>query len=429
MAKITEGLTHEILGIKEFRFKPFAQNLEVLEDYANKHGSFANVITSGKNATTHIYNGKLYNIGVMISNYKHDYSVNKLTLIQVQILNNLGIDLTVEEYLSFGTKMEVLTDYANNHNGTIAKIKLSETYVYEGVEYPIGVWITHYRNSYYGNGKRNKLAKRKVEALSSLGMCWDAKKEYSFDFRFEVLKSYADAHGGTISKIELSDTHEYNGEVYNAGNWVAYFRRRYNNPETEIPLTAEEIKALEGIGIVWVAWREQSYDLKIKVLTDYAKKYGSIDSISRKTTYVYKGEEYPLGAWMNTFRNAYNGNKGCIDITEQQIQQLNALGMNWSKKLSFETKLEVLTEYYYDVNGGNGTIANIEVTETYNYKGKTYNIGGWITRFRDKYKGSKGGMPIHEIQALEKLGMVWFLKQSKYAKKCDDNTWCTIATK
>ena len=130
---------------------------------------------------------------------------------------------------------------------------------------------------------------------------------------------------------------------------------------------------------------------------------------SFKTTngYEYDEEGIKLGNWINTQRQAYKG-QGQRNLTEERKKLLEKIGMvfvdvnfeKWMKKYK-------LAESYYKHHEHLNIPYSFKTTNGYEYDEEGVNLGKWISRQRQAYKGY-GVTKITEeqIKLLEKIGMV-----------------------
>jgi len=91
-----------------------------------------------------------------------------LTQWQIEILNHMDMVWGDNE---LARVYRVLTAYANEF-GSIAKVKITQTYIYNGKEYKIGSQVSKLRMKYFDG----QLSKDKIEYLESLGMVWSKHK-------------------------------------------------------------------------------------------------------------------------------------------------------------------------------------------------------------------------------------------------------------
>ena len=130
---------------------------------------------------------------------------------------------------------------------------------------------------------------------------------------------------------------------------------------------------------------------------------------SFKTTngYEYDEEGIKLGNWINTQRQAYKG-QGQRNLTEERKKLLEKIGMvfvdvnfeKWMKKYK-------LAESYYKHHEHLNIPYSFKTTNGYEYDEEGVNLGKWISRQRQAYKG-QGTYKLTEEQKklLEKIGMV-----------------------
>ena len=138
----------------------------------------------------------------------------------------------------------------------------------------------------------------------------------------------------------------------------------------------------------WMDWYHE--------LEKYYEEHGNVD-----VPYKYETEKgLRLGSWLNNQRSVYKGNGTC-NITEDQTQLLNNLGMKWEVQKENWNKSYYALEEYYKKYG------NIDVPTRYETK-DGIKLGSWLSHQRQAYKG-KGTCKITEnqIQLLNDLGMKW----------------------
>ena len=111
-------------------------------------------------------------------------------------------------------------------------------------------------------------------------------------------------------------------------------------------------------------------------------------------------EKYNLGTWIINQRMKYKNKK----LTQEQIKQLETIGMVWNP---FGKKWNMGFEYakaYYELNG------NIHVPEGFLTE-DGYNLGNWVKTQRRNYK--KNELLPEQIEKLESIEMIWKAGKSK----------------
>lgn len=109
------------------------------------------------------------------------------------------------------------------------------------------------------------------------------------------------------------------------GRWIQNQRSAYKGT-TYGHLSPTEIQLLEKIGMVWDV-RKHNWEINFLVAKDYYEKNHNL-KVHRNC--VYKGVK--LGKWINTQRNAFNGN-GKRKLSKLRIEKLESIGMEWAEKI------------------------------------------------------------------------------------------------
>lgn len=117
---------------------------------------------------------------------------------------------------------------------------------------------------------------------------------------------------------------------------------------------------------------------------------------------IYEDEEgHKLGRWIERLRAFYNGNpKIKVALTQTGIVMLEKIGMVWKLESRYPWPEWYLQCRLYCAANGDLLVPKM-------YKNEQYALGNWIGEQRKKYK--KGTLKPEQIEALEKVGMVWEL--------------------
>lgn len=324
----------EQLGIKwnEHRNFSFDEKLEVLTAYVNDTSVSGGTIANITPKQQYTYKDRKYPIGIWIVRYRRIHKgLDSFTLPAEQIDKLESLGMVWEVAIPFDVKAEVLLAYkndANGGNGTIRNISAKETYIYNGTEYPIGAWIGNFRNANKGCGDLILTSIQK-QILENMGMAWVIRHSLTIDERIYILEDYAKNVGnGTIANIKKDTLYKYNGVEYEIRAWITTFKVKKDKE-----LTAEQIKRLENIGIIWNE-RVKIFSTKLEVLNAYKNDIevsgGTIAKIAQRESYEYNGVSYPIGHWMDIFRQAYK-KKNINVLTINQIKVLENLGMAWDR--------------------------------------------------------------------------------------------------
>lgn len=117
---------------------------------------------------------------------------------------------------------------------------------------------------------------------------------------------------------------------------------------------------------------------------------------------IYEDEEgHKLGRWIERLRAFHNGNpKIKVALTQTGIVMLEKIGMVCKLESRYPwPEWYLQCRLYYAANG--------DLLVPKMYKNKQYALGNWIGEQRKKYK--KGTLKPEQIEALEKVGMIWEL--------------------
>ena len=289
----------------------------------------------------------------------------------------------------------------------------------------LGYWITDQRKTMKGQGHRKDLTEEQIEKLESIGMVWDKLKE-QWDQTYAIVKAYYDENGsidglkdkklngknlyqwlgdqiksynkGTLSeeRIQLLEQigvvwnknearwqemydlakkyYEENGSLLsitdeNLRNWIQVQRQAYKGKGTYTKLSKQQIEKLESIGMVW--------DVKGKGFSDMyelAKRYyEEHGDLLLPDKYEIDGKK--VSNWIKDKRKAYK--KGTL--TEEQIEQLETIGMIWDVKEYKWLQMFEQAKQYYDENG------NLMLTPSQNKQ-----LYAWLRIQRDLYIKGEG---------------------------------------
>lgn len=108
-----------------------------------------------------------------------------------------------------------------------------------------------------------------------------------------------------------------------------------------------------------------------------------------------------LGRWIERLRAFYNGKPSVkVALTQTGIVMLEKIGMVWKLESRYPwPEWYLQCRLYYAANG--------DLLVPKMYKNEQYALGNWIGEQRKKYK--KGTLKPEQVEALEKVGMVWEL--------------------
>ena len=187
----------------------------------------------------------------------------------------------------------------------------------------LGIWLSSQK-------QRCKDAKRR-ELLNNLGMKWNNHDE-NWNTYYCVLKEYYEKYGN----VDVPERYETKDGI-KLGIWLATQRQAYKG-KGKSKITEDQIQLLNDLGIKWEVQKEKWNEF-YSALKKYYEEHGNINVPRNYIT--QKGIK--LGTWLNTQRRAYNGKSKC-KITEDQIQLLNGLNIEWNSRDTRLLKMEIVKE-------------------------------------------------------------------------------------
>jgi hypothetical protein len=171
------------------------------------------------------------------------------------------------------------------------------------------------------------MKEERIQKLNEIGFEWFVPPVDSWDKRFEELKAFQREHG----HCRVPGVNDKDSATYKLASWVSKQRQRYKllqQGKKGFVLTEERIQKLNEIGFEWsvtkVFWDERFKDLKA-----FEKEHGHWRVPGK---YDKNSATHQLALWVSKQRQGYKllqqGKKGFI--TEERIQKLNGIGLEWS---------------------------------------------------------------------------------------------------
>lgn len=248
----------------------------------------------------------------------------------------------------------------------------------------LGYWIQTQRKAYVGHPEY-KICAEQIRKLEALGMVWNIHDAQWEEWYLLALFFYQ-KHGHLIIP------RNYQIEGKKIGSWLKNQRSSYKG-SGDGRITLSQIKKLDAIGMIWdvnEAMWEEWYVL--------AKQYfESHQHLQVPRSYEINGKK--LGVWIGAQRTAYRG-KNHSKITQQQIEKLEAIGMDWDPNNNQWEEMYLLARSFYEEH------RHLNINGEYQAEGKK--LGAWILTQRQALKGNTNGNLTEERKAkLDSIGMVW----------------------
>lgn len=256
----------------------------------------------------------------------------------------------------------------------------------------VGSWLQTQRRVYSGDIPGN-LTEDKIQRLNSIGMIWNVrtnKWQEGYDALCEYCRTYgnADVKAGYVSP-----------DGYPLGKWINNLRVSVKKKGPDQVLTQEQQEQLKALGMIWDKNGEKA-DAYLKAAAEYRQIHGDLNIPVKYVT----EDGLSLGNWIRYIKYDKSGDKRIRDgLSDEQISQLNALGMEWENPyVTLWNQKYDLAKAYYEEHG------DLEIPVAYCVDG--HKLGRWISTIRTKRKKPQSsGMVLDEarIRALDSIGMRW----------------------
>lgn len=279
-------------------------------------------------------------------------------------------------------------DAAKKYYHTYGNLNIPKTYdTPEGLH--LGQWLctqrTLYRNSRY------RLTEEQIAQLESIGMQWQRYEDQRWEQNYGAALEFYEAHGHlrvNARYVTPSGLH--------LGRWITNTRQRYRMPEASGGLTREQVQQLSQIGMIWDSAQAQ-WEHHFGCAAVYYDEHGNLDV---PISYITE-DGFPLGRWLSQLRTAKRGKAQCR-LTDEQIRQLDHIGMQWEKRgdMAWQEGYQQAKAYYEQ--HGNLNVGSAYVTP------EGFALGKWLSRQRSAFGDpGKGDTALTEERAamLREIGL------------------------
>ena len=249
--------------------------------------------------------------------------------------------------------------------------------------YSLGTWILTQKRVYNGL-VGGILTKERIDKLNAIGMMWESHRDMLWQRYFDAATEYSKIYGNLdIPALYTTD------DGLKLGNWITNLRTSRKNGFNGGYLTADRIKALDEIGMIWKV-ADYMWQQYYGACLTYYGTYGNLDIPFRYVT----GDGLKLGSWISNIRTSYKN--GSIRLSEKQISLLNEIGMIWHRKHErVWNDCYKTAKSYFEMHG------NLNVPVSYK-TADGFALGKWIDRQRRNTGISKARKAM-----LDNLGMIW----------------------
>ena len=319
-------------------------------------------------------------------------------------------------YEAFWNKMYELAKKYYEHYGDLKipnKFKTLNGYEVDEKGYSLGFWISNQRVKY----KNGTLSEDKIKKLEKIGMMFENVNDDTWNKMYELAKKYYE-HYGNLKIPRFFKTingYETDEKGCNLGLWITTQKTNYNKSI----LSEDRIEKLEEIGMIFEKVNDNTWNMMYELAKKYYEHYGNLkvpQKFKTKNGYEVDEKGYNLGAWISTQRTSYNKST----LSEDKIKKLEEIGMIFENAYEDAwNKMYELAKKYYEHYGDLKIPNRFKTVNGYETNGNGYNLGGWISWQRVKYK--TGTLSEDRIEKLEEIGMMWNIRKDTDTKKvlCD----------
>ena len=253
--------------------------------------------------------------------------------------------------------------------------------------YSLGGWLQTQR--LVRAGKANgRLTDSQIEQLDKIGMRWESVNDVSWQRHYDACKAYRDEHGD----LNVSGDCVVNGIAL--GKWIKSVRnyRRYGIKSNYF--TPEREKMLDDLGMIWDCI-DNLWERNYRAAKAYFDEHGDLE--------VQKGwiqDGVKLDNWLHDLRKKYRHYEQIRgSLTDEQIEQMNELGMRWQSKNNIAWENGFNHAKAYADKHDSADVPLSYVCED------GYKLGVWLSKCREKY--AKGTLTDSQIKQLEDIKIVW----------------------
>ena len=236
-----------------------------------------------------------------------------LTDERIAALNKLGMIWDKVDYQWERNYLACAEYYRKHHNLDIPANYISE----EGLR--IGAWLRRMRKIRSGrlNGAA-PLTEAQIERLDAIHMDWLDTYTRQWEYGYKQALAYHREFG----TLEVPAGY-VNANGFPLGRWLKnHVEVNSQTGRTAIKVTPERRAKLDALGFKWTA--EDPWQKRISACEEYLREHGDLDI---PPNYVI--DNVWLGKWLYKCRKTYRGELEGKSLTEEQITQLERLGIDW----------------------------------------------------------------------------------------------------
>ena len=343
-----------------------------------------------------------YSLGHWISNQR---SIRKgqiagaLTDKQIEKLDKIGMRWELYSDYNWSRNFNAASEYFN----TFGNLDVPSKYVTkDGLR--LGEWISNLR-TWAGSGIHVRyLTDERKKSLDTIGMIW-SKLDYFWENNFSAAVKYYRENGNLIVPSNF-----VTADGVRLGSWICRLRKLRKGQGKGTPPTAEQIKRLDDIGMIWELNTTRRWDSAYAFAKKYFEENGNLLIPS-----TYRTETgFALGQWVQNQRKAYNN--GTIFETRRKL--LNQIGMVWNPPDSWLIRYN-LVKKYYEEHGNICINQSVVIEDVW--------LGKWIAVQKKLYDEKKTlndeqrrlleQLPLEQVNSKSKAWFLAYADAEKYYKE------------
>lgn len=258
--------------------------------------------------------------------------------------------------------------------------------------YSLGKWVFVQRGVRLGQVEGN-LTSEQIAKLDAIGMVWDTVSDQNWTRYYAAAEKYFEEKGNLDA-----DARYVTADHIPLGRWLASLRIHENTGAHSRYLTEERKEMLNALGMVWNKY-DYYWERNFAAAAEYYNEHGNLNV---PAAYV-NSEGIRLGAWIGNMRNLRSGKKTRgTRPSEEQIAQLNEIGMIWSGNIENRWEKGFSEAREYARKHKTLIMSNIYVSPS------GYNLGVWLARQNKMLK--EGKLSEKRKQRLDNLNVEWIHK-------------------
>ncbi|GAB4822680.1 hypothetical protein N2152v2_009726 [Parachlorella kessleri] len=246
-------------------------------------------------------------------------------------------------------------------------------------EQALGYWVGDQRKKFKGQS-RDPLSGERLAALEGTpGWSWGEFVRTPWENHYQQVQDFVQQHG-QLPRLNLSNSTSHLPFEKELGRWID-MQRRSNKRQK---LSAEQVAALEATpGWCWEEWSKQPWELQRQEVEAFYQQHGRLPRGAAGKPSPFLPGEKELGAWVQTQRQYYKGQRQ-RPLPAERIAALEAtLGWAWEDWTPWEQRRQEVEAFCQQ----HGRLPRSEAGVSNPMLPGERELGSWIGRQRQRYKG------------------------------------------